>query len=77
MKLSKLYYILLGAIIGVSLSAAVASVKPEWTGNYYDGWREGIQFCDESQSYPSPANPAPPNPTKDSAKKPIALALKP
>ena len=69
MKVSKLYSTLLGALMGVSISAAVASVKPEWTGNYYDGWREGIQFCDAPQLYQAPA--------KSSAKKPIALALKP
>ena len=69
MKSNKLYYILLGALLGVSLSVVVATVKPEWTGNYYDGWREGINFCDAPQLYQAPA--------KDSAKKPIALALKP
>ena len=69
MKLSQLYYILLGALLGVYISAAVATVKPEWTGNYYDGWREGINFCDAPHLYQAPA--------KSSAKKPIALALKP
>ena len=69
MKSNKLYYILLGTLLGVSLSVVVAIVKPEWTGNYYDGWREGINFCDAPQLYQAPANV--------SAKKRIALALKP
>lgn len=69
MKSNKLYYILLGALRGVYLSVVVATVKPKWTGNYYGGWREGINFCDAPQLYQAPA--------KASAKKPIAPALKP
>jgi len=65
---TKLYYLLLGAIAGLSISAAIAGCKPEWTGNYYDGWREGIQFCNESQFDPTPNQPA---------KKPVALQLSP
>lgn len=68
MKLAaRLYNILFGALLGVSISAAVAHCKPEWTGNYYDGWREGIQFCNESQFDPMPANPV---------KNPLVTSLK-